>query len=226
VGIVAGLSQTNGGFECSILTDRLLLREMRNCAAGIEHVTVAPNGRFYLCPGFYYRDDADAIGSLRDGLQVRNPQLLTVDHAPICRRCDAYHCRRCLLLNKTLTGEINTPSWQQCVSAHHEREASRALLGLLRQRGRLAGAMAKAEIPPLSYSDPFEMVRLAGGEPVRQGADDSGSPSQEALGDGPVMEEVNTLRQMVLELRASQQQILQEISQLRKERLREEQETK
>jgi len=226
VGIVSKLSQTNGGLECSILTDRLLLREMRNCAAGIEHVTVAPNGRFYLCPGFYYRDEADTIGCLQDGLHIRNAQLLTADHAPICRRCDAYHCRRCLLLNKGLTDEINTPSWEQCVTAHHEREASRALLGLLRQRGRVVGALQTGDIPPLNYCDPFELVRLTGGQPARQGADDSGSPGQKALGDGPVMEEVNTLRQMVLELRASQQQILQEISQLRKERLREEQETK
>jgi CXXX repeat peptide maturase len=151
--IIAAMKWPSEGTECNLLTDRLILGAMHNCGAGVEHVTVAPNGRLYVCPGFYYRNEADAIGTLQDGIQLRNARLLTLEGAPICRACDAYHCRRCLWLNKRLTDEINTPSRQQCVAAHLEREASRRLREkLISKAGRLSA------IPPLHYLDPFELV--------------------------------------------------------------------
>lgn len=141
--------------QLNLLTDRLLLQEMNNCNAGVSNVTLAPNGRFYLCPAFYYEDKADSIGNLTTGLDIRNQQLLRLDHAPLCRRCDAYQCKRCIWQNQRQTLDANTPSHQQCVTAHLERNASRRLRQLLEQ----AGVMLRdsQEIREIDYLDPFNV---------------------------------------------------------------------
>jgi CXXX repeat peptide maturase len=139
--------------QMNLLTDRLILNEMNNCGAGDSSVTIAPDGRFYICPAFYPVED---IGSLDKGLSISNPQLLRLDHAPICRVCDAWQCRRCIWMNGQLTGDMNTPSHQQCVVAHIERNASRRLQQLLDKRGiRIEGWK---EIRELDYLDPFSIA--------------------------------------------------------------------
>lgn len=160
-----------GGAEArvslNILTDRLSLSGMHNCEAGIGNITVAPNGKFYLCPAFYYdeqtgvsnrmnhstRDASRSVGDLDSGLDIPNRQLLQLDHAPLCRKCDAYHCHRCIWLNDRLTMDANTPSHQQCVLAHLERNASRELQQTLAALGLHTGN----EIPKVDYLDPFDV---------------------------------------------------------------------
>ncbi|MBM7866513.1 CXXX repeat peptide maturase [Heliobacterium gestii] len=139
-------------FEVSVLSDRLMLGDMNNCNAGIDHVTVAPDGALYLCPAFFYHDPAHSIGHLRDGLQQKNSHLLRLDHAPICRACDAFHCKRCHFLSVTTTGEIHIPSRQQCLLSHIERDASRRLLHRLHTMGLFAKLPA---IPGVDYLDPI-----------------------------------------------------------------------
>ena len=120
---------------------------MNNCNAGIESITLAPNGNLYLCPGFYY-DDEESVGNLDDGINIKNQQLLRLDHAPLCRICDAYQCKRCIWLNKKTTIEVNTPSHEQCVMAHLERNQSRLLLTELQEHGLYDN---KQEIKEISY---------------------------------------------------------------------------
>ena len=138
--------------QLNILTDRMMLDGMNNCNAGCESITLAPDGNFYVCPAFYYEQDF-SIGSLAEGLDIKNPQLYKLSYAPICRHCDAYQCRRCVWLNKKTTLEVNTPSHEQCVVAHLERNASRELL----KRGRELGEfLQEKEIKEIDYLDPFE----------------------------------------------------------------------
>lgn len=139
--------------QCNLITDRIVLNTMNNCNAGTESITLAPNGKFYICPGFYY-DGLDAVGSLEDGLDIKNPQLYRLDHAPLCRICDAYHCKRCIWLNQKTTMEVNTPSHEQCVVAHLERNQARSLLNELQDRGIYD---KKQEIKEISYLDPFDV---------------------------------------------------------------------
>ncbi|MGA2507861.1 MAG: CXXX repeat peptide maturase [Chitinispirillaceae bacterium] len=141
-------------FELNVLSDRMILDNMRNCEAGCEHCTVGPDGQLYLCPGFLYDDPGAAIGSLAKGIQIPNAELLCLDHAPLCSSCDAFHCKRCIYLNKKLTLEINTPSRQQCVASYKERNASEQLLTLLRD---LPVFSAMKLIPSIDYCDPFEV---------------------------------------------------------------------
>ena len=141
--------------EEDLLTDRLMLEEMNNCNAGWKNITLAPDGRFYICPAFYYENEPKCVGSLKTGLHIGDACLYRPDYAPICRRCDAYHCRRCIWQNKKTTLEVNIPSREQCVTAHIEREAARCLLDELHKHGLFAN---REEIKELSYLDPLDTM--------------------------------------------------------------------
>lgn len=140
--------------QLNLLTDRMMLTKPNHCNAGVENITLAPNGKFYLCPAFYYSGEDESVGDLANGLYVKNQQLLCLDHAPLCRHCDAYHCRRCIWLNRKMTLEVNTPSHEQCVVAHTERNAARRLLEAIRQE---ATFMPEVEIKEINYLDPFDV---------------------------------------------------------------------
>ena len=140
--------------QLNLLTDRMMLKEMNNCGAGDTTITLAPNGKFYVCPGFYNDDEADCIGDLENGLDIKNKQLYQFDHAPICCHCDAYQCKRCIWLNRKTTLEVNTPSHEQCVLAHLERNASRDLLHNIRMHGTFLPE--QEDINEIDYLDPFD----------------------------------------------------------------------
>lgn len=142
--------------QLNLLTDRIMLTAMNNCNAGDTTITLAPNGKFYTCPAFYYENEDDCVGDVVNGLDIKNKQLYRLDHAPICRKCDAWQCRRCVWLNRKTTLEVNTPSREQCVAAHLERNASRNLMLSLRSKGTFLPD--KEEIKEITYLDPFEIA--------------------------------------------------------------------
>ena len=141
--------------QLNILTDRLMLDKMNNCNAGVENITLAPNGKFYICPAFYLGNESDSVGDLINGLNIKNKQLYKLDYAPLCRICDAYQCKRCVWLNRKTTLEVNTPSHEQCVVAHLERNTSEILLKELKP----TGYSPDKEIPVIDYIDPFETIK-------------------------------------------------------------------
>ena len=140
--------------QLNSLTDRMMLSQMNNCGAGEISITMAPNGAFYVCPAFYYDEEKDCIGDIEYGLDIKNKQLYRLDHAPICRHCDAWQCKRCIWLNRKTTHEVNTPSHEQCVLAHLERNASRTLLNNIRKYGTFLPE--QEEIKEIDYLDPFD----------------------------------------------------------------------
>lgn len=139
--------------QVNILTDRFMLDKMNNCNAGVETLTVAPDGNLYICPAFYF-GGSEPLGDCISGYTIKNQQLFKLDHAPICRICDAWHCNRCVWLNKKLTLEVNTPGRQQCIMAHLERETSR----MLNQKLSENGFQLYQEIPGIGYLDPFDIA--------------------------------------------------------------------
>ena len=155
--------------QLNLLTDRMMLDKMNNCNAGWENITLAPDGKFYVCPAFYHAQQADgsetsisevcekgfSVGDLKSGLDIKNPQLYRLDHAKLCCNCDAYQCKRCIWLNRKTTCEVNTPSHEQCVVAHLERNASRFLLNNIRRHGSFLPE--KEKIKEIDYLDPFEI---------------------------------------------------------------------
>lgn len=145
----------NHPVQFNLLTDRIMLKEMNNCGAGDESLTLAPNGSFYVCPAFFYDNESENVGDIDSGPDLKNPQLFKRDYAPICRACDAFQCHRCVWLNRRTTLEVNTPSHEQCVVAHIERNASRRLLESIREVGEF---MPDRDIAEIDYLDPFEKV--------------------------------------------------------------------
>lgn len=143
--------------QLNLLTDRLMLTAMNNCNAGWETVTLAPDGKYYVCPAFYFEKDGFPVGSVAEGLDINNPRLYRLDHAPICRTCDSWQCRRCVWLNRRTTLEVNTPSHEQCVAAHIERNASARLLASMREE--IPGIdMAAGNLRETNVLDPLDKV--------------------------------------------------------------------
>lgn len=141
--------------QLNLLTDRIFLRQMNNCNAGVESLCLAPDGKLYICPAFYH-DGADPIGIPSGEVSIVNGQLYRLDHAPICSKCDAYHCRRCIWQNKKSTLEVNTPGREQCVRSHVERNASAVLLE--RARKLAPGFLEGYELDKTECLDPFELI--------------------------------------------------------------------
>lgn len=146
--------KANNSVNLNVLTNRLLLQAMNNCNAGDESVTLASDGKFYVCPAFYL-DGMANIGDPINGLSIPNEQLYKLAFAPICKTCDAYQCKRCVWLNQKLTGEVNTPGREQCIIAHLERNASRELLEAMKTSGIV---QTDKSIPEIDYLDPFDKI--------------------------------------------------------------------
>jgi radical SAM peptide maturase (CXXX-repeat target family)/CXXX repeat peptide maturase len=144
--------------QLNIITDRLFLKEMRNCGAGDYSITLAPNGKFYYCPAFYFNDDRNHIGSLEEGIKLTYDSIFSMKYALICNKCDAFHCKRCVYLNKVRTNEYCIPSKRQCNIAHIERAASKKLFDML-IRDKCNDIVSNMnKIPNIEYSDPFRIL--------------------------------------------------------------------
>lgn len=143
--------------EINILSDRMMLNRMRNCGAGVDHLALAPDGKLYLCPAFYCEGEGHAVGMFdpEKGFAAEPVRAAELARAPLCSRCDAFHCKRCIFLNARTTQEMNVPSWQQCRMAHAEREAARKLLNSLCDLEPFA---RMPRIPELNHRDPLERL--------------------------------------------------------------------
>lgn len=141
--------------QLNLLSDRMMLKDMNNCGSGHESVTVSLNGTLYPCPAFVDIPEFKC-GDIINGINENEIKLYYRKNAPICRICDAYQCRRCIWLNHSLTHEVNTPGWQQCVMAHIEREASRKLLNSIRNSNPTF--LKGIEIPEIDYLDPISKI--------------------------------------------------------------------
>lgn len=156
VPVLAAQIKTGRDIHFNLLTNRILLDKMNNCGAGDQTLTLAPDGNFYICPAFYAdKTPEGTAGNINCGPDIKNPQLYKLSHAPICRTCDAFQCPRCVWLNKQTTYEVNTPSHEQCVLSHIERNASGKLLQELK---KLPGFNFKTQIPETDCLDPFDKI--------------------------------------------------------------------
>ena len=142
--------------EINGLTDLWNLESMNNCDAGATTFALAPNGKIYACPGFYFDNPDNFIGSLETGFDIKNAQLYNLKNAPICSKCDVYSCDRCKLQNLKTTGEINTPSKNQCLLNHIQRNMSMNLQTKLKENGYDSFTHV---IQPIDYLDPFDLIK-------------------------------------------------------------------
>ena len=157
VPFVADEIKNGRNLHFNLLTDRLSLTKMNNCGAADETLTYNVDGKFYICPAYCNVEENSSVGDLETGLDIKNPQLYKLGYAPICRMCDAYQCHRCIWLNNKTTLEVNTPSHEQCVVSHIERNASKMLLNELKG---YPGFDNLSDIKKISYLDPFDLIEI------------------------------------------------------------------
>jgi CXXX repeat peptide maturase len=193
----------NQSIELNVVSDRLMLRQMRNCNAGIDHLTVSPSGQFYLCPGFFHSQGLEYVGgTLATGPELRNNRLLELGNAPICRTCDAWHCKRCVWLNQRATLEVNTPSRQQCVAAHLERAVSHEL------RERLVAQDAAFGVfPPIGAGESLDPFDRVGARPTKKRI--VSYPGAQTAAQSPTERQpADSNRDLLLEILRKQDEIL------------------
>lgn len=93
------------------------------CRAGISDFAISPTGKFYFCPAFYFNNLED-IGTVDDGLNIKDPEILSLDKAPKCNCCSNENCSRCIFINKMNVDVINVPSKTVCQVAEVEIRAT------------------------------------------------------------------------------------------------------
>ncbi len=144
--------------DINVLTDIFQNTEINDCGSGVNSFAVAPNGKIYICPAFYFNDIDDSIGDLENGISIEREDLLHAESSITCSNCDAYHCKRCLYLNKKMTKEISTSPKIQCLISHAERSVSRELeLRLIRKN--LLDPLNY--IKKIEYDDPLDKIKSA-----------------------------------------------------------------
>ncbi|MGX9755332.1 radical SAM peptide maturase, CXXX-repeat target family [Clostridioides difficile] len=142
--------------EVNVITDRIFLNAMDNCECGENNYAIAPNGRIYICPAFYFNNPEDFIGNIDDGITEDKLFNCDMEHSPICLGCDAYQCNRCVYHNINCTREYNIPGHKQCEKSHIERNTSMILQKLIKDY-KLPIDLEE-DIKPLDYSDPIELI--------------------------------------------------------------------
>ncbi|MGE5632025.1 MAG: CXXX repeat peptide maturase [Caulobacteraceae bacterium] len=157
VQFISVIYDNSNALELNVFTDILNLDKMCNCDCGSSTYSLAPNGKIYLCPAFYFNSSDESIGDLDKGINIENAYLLDIENAPICSECDAYHCRRCKHMNKKITNEINTPTRIQCILSHIERTKSMKLQRELLNKKNIAFI---GHIDEIDYIDPLDKLLL------------------------------------------------------------------
>ena len=70
--------------EVNVISDRMYLNSMNNCDAGIYNFAVAPNGRIYICPAFYYDEPDNYVGDIYAGIDYNKVKQCKLGCSPIC----------------------------------------------------------------------------------------------------------------------------------------------
>ena len=134
----------------NVISNELFANTNRSCGAGKNSYTLAPNGKIYLCAGFYNENPENAIGDLDSGINNIYEKYCDMDKAPLCETCSVRHCKRCVLKNKNGTGEYHIPTELQCVISRMEYDYSRKLVALLERRNIVV---------PFEYNNQLQISR-------------------------------------------------------------------
>lgn len=88
--------------QLNLLTNRIRLKDMNNCDKDMGNITLAPNGKLYVCPAFYLVDDIEtkfSIGDLKYGFDLEISQQYKFCSTPPCQNCNTYQHINCAWLN-------------------------------------------------------------------------------------------------------------------------------
>lgn len=147
--IIREIKDNNKFIEINVLTDILFNDVLVDCKAGKNSLALAPDGKIYPCPAFYFSNQKE-IATLNDPLE-KIVLKECGDKLPLCGKCDALHCKVCRHMNINMTGELNYPPKVQCETTYIEREISVKLSDIF-SKDNLRNI--KHYIKPVEYLDP------------------------------------------------------------------------
>ena len=105
-----------------------------SCHAGTNQITLAPDGKFYICPAFYF-NGLQPVGNIKHGYVIPDVDQYSVEKAPYCRSCNNTSCLRCHYLNIINTGHVNIPPQDLC----HIHEIETNVCSTLEQEASIYG---------------------------------------------------------------------------------------
>ena len=147
----------NKRYHINLLSDLIYLQSSRDCGAGTTSISLAPNGKFYICPAFYFENENNHIGDLEEGITPIDKKFLLRNLSPICSHCNISNCSRCLYLNKRLTNELHIPPKVQCrINQINKREADK-LRDFMLTKGLL---MPVNKNEAEKQEDPFDKIYM------------------------------------------------------------------
>lgn len=97
-----------------------------DCCSGISDFALAPNGKLYICPGYYF-NGYQPIGSLDSDMNIKELGVLKREKSPQCKTCLNTSCMRCSLDGMKKTKMMNLPSTVFCEIANIENTFRRNL---------------------------------------------------------------------------------------------------
>lgn len=101
-------------FDKGSLYEAFDISYAKGCGCGTTSFAVAPNGKLYVCLGFYYQDAGLSVGDLDKGFDFGWGAQFEDGYSDECGRCRNSKCHRCVYLNKMLTNEYSVPADVQC----------------------------------------------------------------------------------------------------------------
>ncbi len=119
--------KNNELINLNLLTHIIEKNNDDSCMAGIKKYALAPDGRFYICPAFYFDNelrDEYVIEDLKTGIDYKYEKLCQSARCVSCRSCKSTQCTRCAYLGKKYTGEFCVPPEIECVKSSIEREVA------------------------------------------------------------------------------------------------------
>lgn len=151
---------SNGNYiTVNVITSELFANTNRSCGAGKNTYAMSPDGKFYICPGFYRLFPSNNLGDIETGLVSTNSKHFDMENAPLCGDCKVRHCSRCVLSNKIGTGEYLIPTELQCVISHMEYEYTYKLSQLLNSQNIKIPIDYNKNLPSVDYYDPVKILK-------------------------------------------------------------------
>ncbi len=144
------IEQYEAGYEpaLNLLTDAFDKTNEIDCSAGATTAALAPDGKFYICPAFYF-NGMDSIGDLEHGIDLSQSKFCRRDASPLCTSCDVKICNRCMYLHKAGTRELAISPRIQCRISHLNHAVSQKLKKTLLEK-----QLIQPDDKP-TYDDPF-----------------------------------------------------------------------
>lgn len=90
--------------------DKNRIDELEDCGAGKDLFTIAPSGKIYMCPAFYFNYPEYYIGDIYKGIDYKKIKAFNRQKNIFINNDEFENCCKCIYLNKLQTNEFSISS--------------------------------------------------------------------------------------------------------------------